>query len=82
VRVLAPLFVLALIVLFILGVVVPRRSKRVQASLDRRLEKGRQKSDRSAGVLGDWTARLLGFMRRAADKASRAGRRLRGRFSR
>ena len=79
-RVLLPLGLLALLVLFVAGVAAPRRSKRLQRWMDARLERGEEKSGEHAGRLGDWTAKALELSRRAGDRTVEAGRRLRGRL--
>ena len=80
-RLLVPLVLLSLVVLFVISVVAPRKSKRLQGWIDERLERGQEKGDRSAGRIGNWTAKTLDFTQRAADKTSQAGRRLRNRLS-
>jgi len=73
-RVLLPVFLLVLIGLFVMGVVVPRRSRRAQAWIERQLAKGERKSDESAGRLGDLTATGLELMRKASGASAEAGR--------
>ena len=80
-RLLVPLVLISLIVLFVISLVAPRKSKRLQAWIDERLERGQEKGDRSAGRVGNWTAKTLDFTQRAADKTSQAGRRLHDRLS-
>lgn len=80
-RILVPLVLLSLVVLFVTGVVAPRRSWRLQGWIDRRLERGQEKGGRSAGRVGNWTAKTLAFTQRAADKTTQAGRRVRDRLS-
>ena len=79
-RVLVPLVLLSLVVLFVVSVVAPRKSKRLQRWLDGRLERAQQKGDRSAGRLGNWTAKTLALTQGAADKTSQTGRRVRDRL--
>jgi hypothetical protein len=78
VRVLLPIFVLLLIVLFFVGVFAPRRSRRLQGWIDDRMESQEERGDRSQGRLGTWIAKGLDLMQRAADAALRGGRRVRG----
>jgi hypothetical protein len=80
VRLLLPLLLIGLVLLFVAGVVAPRKSKRLQGWVDERLESGQQKGERSAGRVGNWTAQMLSFAQRAADRTSQAGRRLRDRL--
>ena len=80
-RLLVPLVLLSLILLFVISVAAPRKSKRLQGWIDERLERGQEKGDRSAGRVGNWTAKTLDFTQRAADKTSQAGRRLHDRLS-
>lgn len=79
-RVLVPLVLLSLVVLFVVSVIAPRKSKRLQGWIDERLERGQDKGDRSAGRLGNVTAKTLALTQAAADKTSRAGRALRERL--
>ena len=79
-RLLVPLVLLSLVLLFVISVAAPRRSERLQGWIDERLETGQEKGDRSAGRIGNWTAKTLAFTQRAADKTSQAGRRLRERL--
>jgi hypothetical protein len=66
--------VLFCIVLFVAGVVVPRRSRRLQGWYDRLLRRGEHKGDRKAAKLGDMTETSLRGARRAGDASARAGR--------
>lgn len=79
-RLLVPLVLLSLVVLFLVSVIAPRKSKRLQGWIDERLERGQKKSDHSAGRVGNFTAKTLAVTQRAADKTSRAGRGLRDRL--
>jgi hypothetical protein len=76
-RILLPLGALTLVVLFVIGVVAPRRSHRVERWIDERVERAEASSAHRAGRLGDWTAKSLDLFRRAGDKALEVGRRLR-----
>ena len=80
-RLLLPLFLLSLVLLLVIGVVAPRKSKQLQGWIDERLERGQEKSGRSAGRVGNWTAQTLDFTQRATDRTSQAGRKLRDRLS-
>ncbi len=80
-RFLLPLFLLSLVLLLVIGVVAPRKSKRLQSWIDERLKRGQEKSDRSAGRIGNWTAKTLAFTQRATDSTSQAGRKIRDRLS-
>src|SRR5215218_6693243 len=51
VRILLPIFVLLLIVLFFVGVFAPRRSRRLQGWIDSHMERGEEREDRSHGRL-------------------------------
>jgi hypothetical protein len=68
---------LSCIVLFFVGVIAPRRSRRLQARLDRLLRRGERKGDRGAGKVGDLTRDSLKTVRRAGDKSAEAGRTVR-----
>jgi hypothetical protein len=82
VRLLLPLLVLGLIVLFFAGLIAPRRSKRLQGWMDERLQEGQSKSEGSGGRVGDWVAKTLYWLRRAGDKSAEVGRRFRNWLSR
>lgn len=79
-RLLVPVILLSLVVLFVISVFAPRKSRRLQGWIDDRLERGQEKGDRSAGRVGNWTAKMLALTQRAADKTSQAGRSLRDRL--
>lgn len=79
-RLLVPLVLLSLVFLFLASLLAPHKSKRLQGWIDERLERGQGKGDRSAGRLGNVTAKTLAMTQRAADKTSRAGRALRDRL--
>jgi hypothetical protein len=76
VRILLVLVVLFCVVLFVAGVLAPRRSRRLQRWYDRVLRRGERKGDRNAGKLGDLTERGLRGSRRAGDASADAGRKL------
>ncbi len=62
------------VVLFLVGFVSPRRSRRVQARVGRVSRKGEAKGDRNAGRVGDATRKSLERMRSAADASAEKGR--------
>jgi hypothetical protein len=62
------------VVLFVVGVFSPRRSRRMQEGVDRLTRTGERKSDQKAGRFGDATERGLRLMRKAADRSARKGR--------
>ncbi len=68
--------VVALVVLFIAGVVAPRRSHTLQGWLERRSKKAEKRADRSGGTLGDWTGESLKKLRRGSGRSAESGRRL------
>lgn len=67
---------LVCVVLFVVGVLSPARSRRMQGSVDKLSKKGQSKSGDRAGRLGDATATALKKSRKAADASARAGRRV------
>ena len=76
-----PLLIIAVIVLFFAGLIAPRRSKRLQAWVDGKLQQGKAKGDRRYGWVGDWTARSLHWGQKVNAAAVRAGRRVRDTLS-
>ena len=62
------------VVLFVAGFIAPRRSRRLQARIDRLLRRGESAGNRNAGKVGDAQAKSLEVIRRAGDKSARAGR--------
>ncbi len=74
---LLPFLVLGSIFLFLAGLIAPRRSKRLERWIDKRMREGRREGNRRAGRLGDWMARSLWYGQQLADGALRWGRRLR-----
>ena len=58
----------------VVGVVSPRRSRRMQISVDRLSRKGEDTSDRNAGKVGDANRKMLEKMRHAADASAEKGR--------
>ncbi len=81
-RALPIIFVVIVVFLFFAGLIAPRKSKRLEGWIDDRLERGQQKGDRRAGLLGDWTAKLLHWGQRLFEFGAAAGRRARARVSR
>ena len=80
VLVLALVVALVCVVLFVVGVVAPARSRRMQRSVDRLSRKGEDTSDRNAGRLGDANRKMLEKMRHAADASAEKGRELHDRL--
>ena len=72
-----PLIILATIVLFMAALIAPRKSKRLERWVQNRLQKGKRKSSRRAGFLGDWTAKSLHWSQKWVDKVMRGGRKTR-----
>jgi hypothetical protein len=66
-----------MVFLFLAGLIAPRKSRRIQRWIERRLEKGKDKGDRHAGFLGDWTAKSLDWGQTLVNKAAAGGRRVR-----
>ncbi len=66
--------VLVCVVLFVVGVIAPARSRRMQRSVGRLSRKGEDKSDRNGGRLGDANRKMLEKMRHAADASAQKGR--------
>ena len=62
------------VVLFVAGVFRPGRSRRMQDGVARASLKAEDKSDRTAGPLGDATESSLRAARKTADKSAEAGR--------
>jgi hypothetical protein len=75
-----PLLLLAMLVLFLAGLIVPRKSRRMQRWTNDRLQVAKEKGDRRAGFVGDWTAKSLDWGQTLVTKAAEAGRRLRARL--
>lgn len=82
-KALALAFVLLLVcvVLFVAGVIAPRRSKRMQGAVDDLAKKGEAKGETKAGRLGDATSTALEKARSAADASTRGGRRVNEKLS-
>ena len=65
-------------VLFVDGFVAPKRSRKMQGTVDKFARMGEVKADHKAGKLGDATQAMLEKSREAVDASAHAGRRLRG----
>ena len=74
-----PVLVITMVALFFIGLAAPRASRRVERWMNRRLDRIEAESDRRAGFVGDWTAKLLSWGQRLLDGAVEAGRGLRKR---
>jgi hypothetical protein len=81
-RLLLVLGLLLCVVLFLAGLIAPRRSRQLQRRVDRLLRKGERRSGGSHGRVGHWTKRSLKVTRRATDKSADAGRTVRGKLPR
>jgi hypothetical protein len=83
-KALALILILAIVcaVLFVAGVIIPRRSRRMQEWVSRTARNAERKSDQSAGPIGDVTRAGVKKMRHAAEASARGGRRVRARFER
>ena len=64
-------------VLFLIGVLSPRRSRRLQALTGTLSKKAERKSEQKAGRFGDFTRDALRRSRHAADRSAEKGRRIR-----
>lgn len=76
-----PIILIVALVLFLAGLIAPRKSKRLEGWISDRLERGQQKGRRGAGFLGDWTAKALHWGQKLLEGAASAGRRARDRVS-
>jgi hypothetical protein len=76
------LLVVVCIILFVAGVLSPRRSRRLQERVDELSLKGEDRGARHAGRLGDATQKTLGKMRGAADASAAKGRQIHDRLPR
>ena len=68
------------IILFVLGVVAPRRSRRVQQAVDGTLERGKRAADQAPNPVDDLVRKPLEESEKATDKSSTAGRKARFRL--
>ncbi|MDP8956601.1 MAG: hypothetical protein M3N24_06560 [Actinomycetota bacterium] len=66
--------VVVCIVLFVVGVLRPGRSRRMQDRVDRASMKAERNSDRRAGRFGDVAESSLRVARKTADNSAEAGR--------
>jgi hypothetical protein len=62
------------VVLFVVGIFLPARSRRMQEGVDRLSRKGERKSEEKAGPFRGITRSGLRFLRGAADKSAQKGR--------
>jgi hypothetical protein len=65
---------------FVLGLLVPRLSGRVQGSGDKALSAGGRGAGKAPGRLGRWFSKPFFSSRRAVDKSGSAGRRTRSKL--
>lgn len=70
----AVVVLIACVVVFVVGVVAPRNSRKLQARAGKSLRKAESKSDRSGGKLGDMTSDSLDKARKAVNASARKGR--------
>ena len=68
--------VAVVVLMFVLGLLVPRISRRAQGKEDRALLRGEAKGDRNAGALGDAAEGGMKLIRRAGDRSAEAGRKV------
>jgi hypothetical protein len=71
---LASVVVVVCLVLFVVAVFAPARSRKMQNAVGRASRKGERKSDRRAGRFGDLTRSVLRVSRKAVDKSAEKGR--------
>ena len=71
---LAAVAVVVCVVLFLTGAIRPGRARRMQGGVERLSKKGEEKSDRTAGPIGEATESSLRVARKAADKSAEKGR--------
>jgi hypothetical protein len=71
------LVLVVFVVLFVAGVLVPRASRRMQGGFGRLVRRGEEKTDHSAGKVGDAASSTFGGMRRGTDTSAEAGRNVR-----
>jgi uncharacterized membrane protein len=70
------------VVLFLAGLIAPRRSRRLQARVDRLARRGERKAGGSdAGRTRDLTRKSLKKVRKGSDKSAQAGRDVRKKIS-
>ena len=73
----AGIVVAAVLVLFVLGLLAPRLSKKAQGKLDTKLEDAAREALKAPGRFGRWLAEPFLESEKAADKSSSAGRKTR-----
>lgn len=62
------------VVLFLLGLLVPRLSRKPQRAVDRGFAGGARAASHAPGPLGRWLPKPFRSSQRAADKSAAAGR--------
>jgi hypothetical protein len=77
VRILLAVAALFCVGMFVFGIVAPDRSRRVQRGLSGGMQRGEEKASASAGRPGDWAAKAVELSRRAFDRSTEAGRKVR-----
>lgn len=70
----------ACVVLFVIGLVAPKRSRKVQRAVDRKLDTLQGESARAPGRLATWLAKPFGKSEKATNKSARAGRKTRSKL--
>jgi hypothetical protein len=68
------LVVVVCVVLFLAGLIAPRKSRALQQRFSRLMNRGERKSARKGGRVGKATRKSLKWSRRAGEKSARAGR--------
>jgi hypothetical protein len=63
------------VVLLILGLLLPRVSRKSQQGVDRTLEVGQRGAGKAPGPVGRWLQKPFRASERAADRSAAAGRR-------
>ncbi|MDX6487928.1 MAG: hypothetical protein QOK13_543 [Gaiellaceae bacterium] len=67
----------ACVVLFVIGVVAPERSRKAQRAVDKKLDLLEGEAGRAPGRIGKWLAKPFGKSQKATNKSARAGRKTR-----
>lgn len=67
----------ACVVLFVIGLVAPRRSRKAQRVVLKKLEMLQGEAGRAPGRIGKWLAKPFGKSEQATNKSARAGRKTR-----
>jgi hypothetical protein len=75
-----PLLILGTLILFLAALIAPRKSRRLQRWIKRRMQKGERKGHRNAGFVGDWTAKMLDLGQRWIDRVMAGGRKTRAKL--